>query len=1107
MARTFRTSQHTLMHTFFATSVFTLLAIVAHGQRLGLSAPHQPPVSLLLWLPVHASEPDTNVRDAAHCLFRRLPSLSGQRFDVVVTLAGDEKTMGADGLLLARVASLEYIIKDNTRHLSPPPRVTVLLVTLSADAYDIDEGRGRRSSFAGPNELFYRSMIQDEGQPDRGLQGGIGKVNRPSASSDSFSTLVAGYAFVQVVETDCCATANGWLDALLQPMLDNPALLVSGSRGRGACWTGAEFGGCMPMFDAATPHAHLRDHINGNAMYRVGPDLTHLVTSARDTYGSTVPFDVALYLVSSGDRALDNGRSYSAMGFPVDEGRFTDAAYYGSDSNVAFVHAPRRLRAPAQQDILRRLDTLRPVTVVVVRPGIDLALLTHVHGSLVRARETRNSIFLVMDEDGYVAASQLAPMRVLMVSRASVRHQPSNQAQVTASILRSLAFLARAGLATFTIEMHDVVLQPYTKYLVALRAGHAKRVWVGTMAGASKKAASLSIWAMPSHHGDAGMPMPKPNAYLQPSLMFIPSSEEASNFLDSWAEQATHATPLLIPDLAARYHLSLATLPPDLFPPASSYVGPLWTKWARRNVAAVVSWDGQQSSPATPAALSAVDLWRSLSSLSTPFGCTNYSVLGTHPLPLTNLPTIHRSLATRAAFASFVREGSIACVVVPGFRLATTGNIVPDGVVVGKGGSALLSGGVVVAFSSLADLKAAGNGGEFVPFEYVQRTVVPSSSRQAKVATRPAACAVFGLFTGTSCFSARLASLIDVAIIALPPSYQCALDTRRTHREVALLSVEGRLGELGSLVRRRLDGRGRRLPVLLTGAWRHVAGGQLIMGNTHTASANIITLADLTASPAPLTDPISRLVRFGPAESTTSLASSPWADVIEYALCQGAQGVRDLADESTGVLSAPLTPSSALTRLAANIPPAVLAEDLTALARWLDRPDRPRLTAQRARLGLTDSPPIAADDFQDAILAPSLVLAQEAGARLATLPIHPLPWSALVGESALREAFVDHVALLPASVGLLLGPPADIRSSNSNTSQRPSLYPASIDLLRSSPHRGAVHALEHALGVAHGTARKSVTPPTLYMPADLSPMQHARLKHFAAGAQDIVFTF
>ena len=196
-------------------------------------------------------------------------------------------------------------------------------------------------------------------------------------------------------------------------MLKDPALLISGSRGRGACWTGAEYGGCRPTVDPATPHAHLRDHVNGNAMYRLGGELSRLIAAARAQYGATVPFDVAMHLVGGGKRTSDNARAYSVMGLPVDEARFAEPTYYGT--NVAFVHAPRRLRAPALSTVARRLEAGRPVTVVVVpADGVDEALLGHLYKGLVRARETRNALFLATDEAGYAAAVRVAPMRVVM---------------------------------------------------------------------------------------------------------------------------------------------------------------------------------------------------------------------------------------------------------------------------------------------------------------------------------------------------------------------------------------------------------------------------------------------------------------------------------------------------------------------------------------------------------------------------------------------------------------------------------------------------------------------------------------------------------------------
>ena len=302
-----------MRHTAALVAAAVLQLVLFRVQPGHALRPAEPPPNLiLLWMPVHASEPDDHVLAAVDCLFRRWkPSLGGLSFDVLVTLAAGDRTADADGLH-ARLPALQSIIAGGVAHLGPAlPRVTALPALLTTDAYDVDEARGRASSFAGPNELFYRAM------------GGVGAGGGDSGDgndADPVAATIARYPFVQVIETDCCATGDGWLESLLHPMLTDPALLISGSRGRGACWTGAEYGGCRPTVDPATPHAHLRDHVNGNAMYRVGGELSQLVAAARAQYGATVPFDVAMHLVGGGKRTADNARSYSVMGLPRGRG-------------------------------------------------------------------------------------------------------------------------------------------------------------------------------------------------------------------------------------------------------------------------------------------------------------------------------------------------------------------------------------------------------------------------------------------------------------------------------------------------------------------------------------------------------------------------------------------------------------------------------------------------------------------------------------------------------------------------------------------------------------------------------------------------------------------
>ena len=625
-------------------------------------------------------------------------------------------------------------------------------------------------------------------------------------------------------------------------------------------------------------------------------------------------------------------------------------------------------------------------------------------------------------------------------------------------------------------------------------------------------------------------------------MLLLPAGEQAAAFAARWAtavqDDGGRLSVAALQSLAAAAAMSVAPLPADLFPPASSYTGPLWTDRARRLVAAVVGWDGEDA-VATPAALSAAGLWNS----ATPFphpGCTNYSVLAAHPLPLTSPASIHRSLAARAGFGRFVRRHAIACVVLPGFWLGTTGNAVPDGVVVR--GEAVGPDGVIVrgetagslagaaVFASVADLAATcrgkGGSGQLVPF-YAGREggammhkppPAPHwAFRWGGTARRPptsSACAVFDL-PGTVCFAPPLAALVEATVAALKPPpfggpYQCVLDMRRSHQEVGLLSMERRLGEAAGLV----NNKAHRQPALLTGAWRHVRSGQW-HGNGRSPHSSITTLADLATLPAAPVDPLSRLVRFGPAAASPgSLASSPWADVIEYALCQGAAGVVELAGKGeeraamTEPLLFPSTPSSLLARLAAHIPPAVLDEDLTTFARWLARPDRPSLAAQRARLVLPDGMPVSADAFQDAVLAPSLGMAKAAGTKLVVLPPQPVPWSAVVGETVLRQAYNDHAGLLPASISLLLDEmPAGALDQATNSTPG---HPASVEVLWSPGHRRSLQVLERVLEARQTKNRKAhrCTPPRILgVPAPATPAEHGRLRHFARGAKSLVFTF
>jgi len=193
---------------------------VLAGPALPTASP--PPAPVLIVIPMHTSEPTSNLEDMAACVFRHPPTTGRDlRFDVLVAMSGTEP----DG----RGPELRRILQGATQHVLPaPPGVDADFVQMKNDAYDRDNRLGRRSSYAGPNTAFYDVMLGDGG------------VHRRYTSR---------YAYVQVMETDCCALRGGWLDELLAPMLTMPHILISGSHVQATCYSSSELERCLPAQD------------------------------------------------------------------------------------------------------------------------------------------------------------------------------------------------------------------------------------------------------------------------------------------------------------------------------------------------------------------------------------------------------------------------------------------------------------------------------------------------------------------------------------------------------------------------------------------------------------------------------------------------------------------------------------------------------------------------------------------------------------------------------------------------------------------------------------------------------------------------------------------
>lgn len=235
------------------TILLLVLALAAHARP--------PPPRILLYTPLHVSEPTDAVRAFAACLFGKTPSLRGLQFDVLVSVSGAQP----DG----RDAEVEEIISD-AAHAS---KVAVTFTALQDDTYALALSNDHRKDaewVSGPNAAFYGALL----------------------SGPVYDAHTRHYDLVQQLETDVCAMADGWLDVLVEPMLRGASILVSGARTACDCVYDAIHDVCEPMSKYGD---HMLGHVNGNALYRVGRELRDVLTKAQAKYGNTEPFDLALY--------------------------------------------------------------------------------------------------------------------------------------------------------------------------------------------------------------------------------------------------------------------------------------------------------------------------------------------------------------------------------------------------------------------------------------------------------------------------------------------------------------------------------------------------------------------------------------------------------------------------------------------------------------------------------------------------------------------------------------------------------------------------------------------------------------------------------------------
>ena len=452
--------------------------------------------------------------------------------------------------------------------------------------------------------------------------------------------------------------------------------------------------------------------------------------------------------------------------------------------------------------------------------------------------------------------------------------------------------------------------------------------------------------------------------------------------------------------------VSVETLPVHWFAPQGAFFGSGWTRWARKHALFLDMSSGGGGSGVDGGAGGASSVASSRSSSSSspsklifrlrqagkwraPARCPTFSVLSRLPRHLTH-ETLFDELAFHADFLSFVRERKIACAVLPGFRVPSTGATLPVDALLDLETLQASAGTQVTILPRVQDVEEASQG--YVAFDRDRdrrrrskqaRSSLSQHERKQKALPRDAdLCSAFHHFgpsSNTACLAEYISLALEKARSALPsPSFVCALDARRTVEEVGLVGLRGASGlaEVVAKVSKATDAALKAssssqspdaATVLLTGAWRLLPRGSFGNGvsssSSHSPSSHVVTLSDLHSHDQKL----QCAQELNPKPSP--LADEAWAGVLEALLCQDSVFSVDVPRRHSSPLleiekkNAPRSISAAAAAghrkktndkkifaelVARHIPPSILLEDVTAFAKWLARPDRPNLVRGRS---------------------------------------------------------------------------------------------------------------------------------------------------------------
>ena len=1088
---------------------------------------------LLLYIPMHVSEPLEHLQELCDRTLSKEPWVaeSGSEdkdgrdiyplaFDILLVVSGPSD---ASRNATERFDVMRAMLEAATENLLPfPPRVFLDDKTVGVDKYNLnfDEEDKDAEWVSGPNSVFY----------DAFAEGG-----------EIYEKYVRFYALVQQLETDVCALRGGWLSSLLRPMFvfdeggesesesslafssssaspsSSPSssnssnlVIISGPTIRSSCIYVVKFDECQPFEGDAT---HMTEHINGNAMYRMGDVLQQVLKASREQYANAEPFDLAIHHVLKASNVSStlahSNPLYHNTATLLDRDWFLDFRYHGVD-DLAVLHAPRRLLADGLKAVATRAQGYLPATTVVLseesmdeqRSGDDPASSTSLLNNFkAAADELRLSgvIYIALSEEVFFEASRVVPLQVLPaferrngdaagvgddeVTAATAAEGTAAAAATaaavegTAAAAATAATAAAAAAAAAAVDPKSFVLTwPPTAPSPALRllATITQLVTQGysplvvDAASVPLQNYDMALYGFPKDaiffadtSPGVGDEVRRPfsaktsgSRSLIMETMYAPSSAYTANFLQAWAVKmlerqqgqgkahptaaaATSATAaaaaasaatedtkmLSIADLKALAAcpfetvsgftpcpwrgISVKTLPVHWFAPQDAFFGSGWTRRAREHALFLDMSSGgggggvdggaggassvassRSSSSSSPSKL--IFRLRQAGKLRVPARCPTISALSRLPRDLTH-ETVFDELALHAEFLSFVRERKIACAVLPGFRVPSTGATLPVDALLDLETVQASAGTQATILPRVQDVEEASHG--YVAFDRDRdrrrrsrqaRNSLSQHARTQETLPRDAdLCSAFHHFgpsSNTACLAKDISLALDKARSALPwSSFVCALDARRTAEEVSLVGLRGAtgLGEVAAKVSQATAALNSSssppspdaVTILLTGAWRLLPRGSFGNGisssSSHSASSHVVTLSDLHSHDQEL----QCAQELNPKASP--LADEAWTGVLEALLCRDSVSSVDVSRRLSSPFleiektNAPRSKAAAATAghghrkktnnkkvfaelVARHIPPSILLEDVAAFAKWLSRPDRPNLVRGRS---------------------------------------------------------------------------------------------------------------------------------------------------------------